>query len=488
MLTRGLTVSPSSPVEREQFLQKMSAGRSRTLMASGGDEPVADGGGGGHSIFASALLSGLRQMERPRFTASELFSDYVIERVAGRADQTPVYNPLRNSGHESGDFVFTKIKLDDKSAAADTPPARVDAEQRELAFWNSVQNSSDAEDFKDYLARYPEGLYAGIARRRVAALSIAPKPVPTPEPRSTPLPRPTPTPTLTPTPTPIPTPTPAPALTKTAANSPDNTVAKAPGTASPAARPQQFQNSARMEFVWIPPGDFMMGSMNGGDDERPVHRVTISEGFYLGRYEVTQAQWQEIMGDNPSLFKGGSLPVERVSWEDAARFIATLNARDDGYTYRLPAESEWEYAARAGTTGDYAGDLDSMAWYGDNSGRTRLDAAEINRTDGQNYSRRVAENGGRTHPVGTKLPNAFGLFDMHGNVWEWCQDYWHENYAGAPTDGSAWQSGGESGSRVLRGGSWNYYAFVLRSASRGRYASILPHSNFGFRVVAVARR
>jgi hypothetical protein len=185
-LTRGLSASPSRPSEREQFLQKMAAGRSRTLMSSGGDEPVADGGGGGHSIFAAALLRGLREMDGPRFTASELFAGYVIEPVAGRAEQTPVYNPLRNSGHESGDFVFTRIKSGDKTSdvTAAPPPAGVDPAQQELAFWNSIQNSADAEDFKDYLARYPNGLYAGIAQRRIGALSSAAKPTPTSTPSS----------------------------------------------------------------------------------------------------------------------------------------------------------------------------------------------------------------------------------------------------------------------------------------------------------------
>jgi Caspase domain len=150
-LTRGLTPSPHTS-ERDQFLRKMAAGHSRTLMASGGDEPVADGGGGGHSVFAAALLRGLRQMDKPQFTAAELFGSYVVESVAGRADQTPVYDPLRNSGHESGDFVFTKTKADAARAetASPAPPAAIDPAQQELAFWTSIQNSTDAEDFKDY--------------------------------------------------------------------------------------------------------------------------------------------------------------------------------------------------------------------------------------------------------------------------------------------------------------------------------------------------
>src|SRR5919204_2180691 len=137
------------------------------------------------------------------------------------------------------------------------------------------------------------------------------------------------------------------------------------------------------------------------------------------------------MGNNPSHFKGNNLPVEKISWEKAVAFIAKLNARDDSYTSRLPSEAEWEYAARAGTTGEYVGDLEAMTWY---SGNSR----------------------GHTHPVGSKRPNAFGLFDMYGNVWEWCQDWYHDSYAGAPTDGSAWVSGDEQKGHVLRGGSWSY--------------------------------
>jgi len=180
-LTRGLGESLPRPTEREQFLRKMAAGRSRTLMASGGDEPVADGGGGSHSIFAGALLRGLKEMDKAQFTAAELFRNHVEESVAGRANQTPEYNPLRNSGHESGDFIFARVKVDGKTAeVAVTEPlsAKVDAAQQELAFWSSIQSSTDAEDFKDYLAKYPTGIYAGIAQRRVVALSTEAKPAP----------------------------------------------------------------------------------------------------------------------------------------------------------------------------------------------------------------------------------------------------------------------------------------------------------------------
>jgi formylglycine-generating enzyme required for sulfatase activity len=196
------------------------------------------------------------------------------------------------------------------------------------------------------------------------------------------------------------------------------------------------------KFAEICPGTFMMGSPDSESgrysDEGPQHQVTISKAFELQTTEVTQSQWQAVMGSNPSKFKGPDLPVEMVSWDDAQAFITKLNAMGDGYRYRLPTEAEWEYAARAGTTGPYAGDLDAMAWYAPNSG-------------------------GTTHPVGTKAPNAWGLFDMHGNVWEWVQDFAGKYSASAVTD----PVGPSSGSgRVLRGGSWYHESQYCRSAFR----------------------
>jgi formylglycine-generating enzyme required for sulfatase activity len=180
-------------------------------------------------------------------------------------------------------------------------------------------------------------------------------------------------------------------------------------------------------MVLIPAGTFMMGS-NKSDAEKPVHEVTFQEGFYMGKYEVTQAQYRAVTGTNPSANKGcDECPVEVVGWNDVQGFIRRLNGMRGRFTYKLPSEAEWEYACRAGTTGDYAGNLDAMAWYGKNSGN-------------------------KTHPVGQKQPNALGLYDMQGNVWEWCQDWYHDGYSGAPTDGSAWMGGGDPGNRVIRGG------------------------------------
>ncbi len=314
----------------------------------------------------------------------------------------------------------------------------------EIAFWASIKDSTDPEDFKVYLQQYPSGKFVALAKNKLKALEAAKS------------------------------------STSPSTTSPSTT------NSSSSSLPRTRTNQAGIEFVLIPAGSFMMGSTNGGNDEKPVHQVTLSYSFYMAKYEVTQAQWQSVMGNNPSYFKGDNLPVGAVSWDDAVSFIARLNAQNDGYSYRLPTEGEWEYACRAGTTGDYAGDLDAMAWYVNNSGRTRLDVAEILRTDSANYGKRINDNGNQPHAVGSKLPNSFGLFDMHGNVREWCQDWYHNSYNGAPSDGSAWLSGGEQKYRVLRGGSWYSDAADLRSACRGSGVSPdVRGSGVGFRVVAV---
>ncbi|MBN2702767.1 MAG: formylglycine-generating enzyme family protein [Pontiellaceae bacterium] len=225
-----------------------------------------------------------------------------------------------------------------------------------------------------------------------------------------------------------------------------------------------------MEFMSIPAGSFMMGSENGDDDEKPVHRVTISEPFWMAKTEVTQAQWKQIMGSNPSEFKGDDLPVDSVSWNDAMNFCTKLTEIErqagrlpEGVAYTLPTEAQWEYACRAGTTGDYAtssgsgqaDSLDSMAWYRENSD-------------------------GKTHPVGTKQANAWGLHDMHGNVWEWCSDWYGDYASGSAVD----PQGPSSGSyRVNRGGSSYYFADRCRTAARSNLNPDGAYNNLGFRVV-----
>jgi len=226
--------------------------------------------------------------------------------------------------------------------------------------------------------------------------------------------------------------------------------------------------------------------------------VSLS-AFHLGKYPVTQEQWRAIalspkvdrdLSLAPSYARGDRLPVEQVSRHDAREFCARLSQLK-GETYRLPSEAEWEYACRAGQTtaycfGDDEGQLGDYGWYGNNSGDNPLDAArlwqEVNKNNNQ-YNARLNANGNRTHPVGEKKPNAWELHDMHGNVWEWCEDKWHENYEGAPDDGSAWTSGSDSEPRLLRGGSWYDFAYNCRSAYRLRVDADLRDLNIGFRVV-----
>ena len=217
----------------------------------------------------------------------------------------------------------------------------------------------------------------------------------------------------------------------------------------------------------IPAGSFTMGSPTGergrGTDERQ-HPVTISKPFYLQITEVTQKQWTQLMGSNPSSFKDGGddFPVESVSWNKAQEFIKKLNQMESGAKYRLPTEAEWEYACRAGSKGRFCfGDdeakLGEYAWYSGNSNN-------------------------KTHPVGKKKPNKWGLYDMHGNVWEWVEDDWHDGYKGAPDDGRAWVDNPRGSRRVIRGGSWYYDAWYCRSATRRSHSPDYHSSRVGFRL------
>jgi formylglycine-generating enzyme required for sulfatase activity len=236
--------------------------------------------------------------------------------------------------------------------------------------------------------------------------------------------------------------------------------------------------NVKLELVWINPGIFQMGSPasepNRNSDE-VQHQVSIRQGFYLGKYEVTQAQWQAVMGNNPSKFKdcGGDCPVENVSWNDAQEFLRRLNARGDGHNYRLPTEAEWEYAARAGTIGAFA----FGAW---------LSSTQANFAGNYFYGGAAkGPNLQRTAPVGRYQPNAWGLYDMNGNVSEWCEDV-YTDYASTPRDGTANKSGGQTNQRVLRGGSWDALARYVRSAARrwgGTGAFTDGKGSVGFRVV-----
>ena len=234
-------------------------------------------------------------------------------------------------------------------------------------------------------------------------------------------------------------------------------------------------NGVILEMAAIPGGTFMMGSPENEverfSDERPQHHVTVPS-FLMGKYPVTQAQYQAIMGTNPSLFKGSNRPVERVSWYDAVAFCEKLS-QITGKTYRLPSEAEWEYACRGGTTTPfYCGETIS----------TDLANYDGNYTYGQGQKGEYRE---KTTKVGIFPANPFGLYDMHGNVWEWCQDSWHSNYEGAPTDGNARLNNEEDNNgKLLRGGSWGSNPGYCRSAYRNYFNLAYYYgSNIGFRVV-----
>jgi formylglycine-generating enzyme required for sulfatase activity len=245
--------------------------------------------------------------------------------------------------------------------------------------------------------------------------------------------------------------------------------------ATPAHRPAGPTDIVSPGLIWIPPGEFILGSPNEEKDreldEGPLTRVIIADGFWIAAHEVTQADYENLMGRNPSQYTGdGQRPVEKVNWQEALDYCRALNAREqaagrlpDGYAFRLPTEAEWEYACRAGSTtrfshGDDPGYLETpdYAWCGHNSGSS-------------------------THPVGGRTPNAWGLHDMHGNVWEWCLDAWVGTYPGGTITNAA--ATPQSSLRVARGGSWLYDPRFCRSANRDSYGMLNRCSDVGFRVV-----
>lgn len=235
-----------------------------------------------------------------------------------------------------------------------------------------------------------------------------------------------------------------------------------PATTNTQGELETYTNSVGMEFVRIPAGTFQMGSEDGNTKEQPAHNVTIEYDYYLGKYEVTTEQWINIMGENPSHYVGDNLPVDSVSWIDAQKFVRELNEKEGTDKYRLPSEAEWEYACRAGTTtkysfGDNDWELEEYAWYLSNSEST-------------------------PHPVGKLKPNAWGLYDMLGNVNELVQDEWHDSFVLSPRDGSAWEDG-TSSFRIMRGGNLYRNYKSCQSASRTYDTEYSGNCGTGLRLV-----
>jgi formylglycine-generating enzyme required for sulfatase activity len=236
---------------------------------------------------------------------------------------------------------------------------------------------------------------------------------------------------------------------------------------------EELGDEVVLEMVAIPGGTFLMGSSENEkrhqDDESPQHEVTVSP-FFMSKYPVTQTQWEAVMGNNPSYVKGKNRPVEKVSWDDAVEFCEKLS-KTTGNDCRLPSEAEWEYACRAGTTTPF--------YFGETI-TTDLANYEGNYTYADE-PKGIYRKG--TIEVGQFPPNAFGLYDMHGNVWEWVADNWHSDYTNAPNDGKIWAEGADKNDRVLRGGSWEDVSINTRAAVRSRFNPDVRYYGIGFRVV-----
>ena len=269
--------------------------------------------------------------------------------------------------------------------------------------------------------------------------------------------------------------------------------------------PPPITNKLGMEFVFIPGGQFAMGASDAERkqafafvkdrsgitreeryaDESPLHTVLISHSFYLGRFEVTQKEWAALMGSNPAANRdcGADCPVENVSWEDVQEFIRRLNEQDPGKIYRLPTEAEWEYTARSGEASALLRmPPDEVGWYAANSGDKSIDSLQLWRNDPRKYGEMMESNRNRSHKVGMKKPNRWGLYDMLGNVWEWVGDYYDAGYyQHSPKQDPA---GPETGTeRVLRGGSYDHNSLLNAAVTRVKYAPNGRNPSFGFRLL-----
>jgi len=471
--------------------------------------------------FTWALVDGIKGAaanDRGEVTLAGLkkyLEDTVPKRVAMDLGQEKKQRPSAAiEGYKADELVISVTERVLSLVGGTT--AGVDPKAIELSFWQSIQNSTDTNDFKEYLRKYPDGQFAGLARNRLERLTAAARSdggVPNPGPGTSVVSAPSSvngsnsatTAGLTTGPGGIPLR--AYEFDTVKVDSRGSVVDRRKGQARYFV--EDLGGRVTLEMVAVPAGQFLMGTADAevdhitreyqrycgdGDEdcrkwaatramsEIPQHSVTL-KSFYIGKFEVTQAQWRAVavlpkvdreLNANPSAFRGDELPVEQVSWSDAVEFCARLS-RKFGITFRLPSEDEWEYACRGGTVTPFA--------------------------SGENLSPDLANyNGGRPYsgsPQGPSLlgtvavgslrsANGFGLYEMHGNVWEWCMDTWHANYHGAPADGSAWVTGGDEATRVLRGGCFINDVAALRSASRGTGPLNARSRCFGFRVVVAA--
>ncbi|WP_442875125.1 formylglycine-generating enzyme family protein [Cupriavidus sp. P-10] len=348
-------------------------------------------------------------------------------------------------------------------------------EQYELSFWESIKNSNYAADYEAYLKQYPNGRFAVLAKARLERLKASAPPAKAQQP-----------------------PPAAAAPPARPGTSAGGQVSRAPAASPPAARPATPPPTAAAPkagtaaggsvsvatppprageirdcpacpaLIALPAGNFTMGSNTSDPAEKPPHHVTISQPFAIGRFEVTVEQWNACVDAGgcqrvPTVAESAkNSPVRDVSWDDAQQYVAWLS-KTTGKDYRLPTESEWEYAARGGTA--------SAFWWGDQMRKGNANCKDC----GDPWSNDAPA------PVGSFAANPWGLHDVNGSVWEWVADCWHSTYKGAPADGRAWNENA-CGSRVIRGGSWREGASYMVSSTRFKYSPSVRQSQNGFRV------
>ncbi len=459
-LTRTAEVDFGDAGDRAAWLDRMALKRSRTVLASGGLEPVADGGGGDHSVFAREFIEVLAGTND--ILDGQSLYDRLKHQVVVNADQTPRYDNIRKAGHDGGDFLFVPLTVNLTVNLGGEGGAAGAAASDDAVFWQSIQGSDDPRVFEAYLAQFPNGKFRALAALKLDALAGAPSAAPAPE----------------------------------------ATPQAAPGTV--------FRDCAECpEMVVLPAGTFAMGSARGEDErlpnEGPVRQVTIAAPLAIGKYEVTRAEFARFVAEtghdamagcwywqlififdtarswrNPGYEQGDDHPVACVNWHDAEAYAAWLSEKT-GKAYRLPSEAEWEYAARAGSrTPRYWGDDPNEACRYENvydragAETHTFPWAHVECDDGHAFSA----------PVGRFAPNPFGLHDMLGNAPEWVMDCYHDAYDVASTDATPIIDA-PCDTRVLRGGTWANWPAIARAANRLADEPYERSDIYGFRVVRV---
>jgi len=487
-LTRAVSGDLSKAGEREKFIKKMLERPSRTLMASGGNEPVADEGGSGHSVFADAFLRALKEADKNIFTAEELFHGRVKSSVAGKSKQVPEYNDIKNSGHDGGDFIFKlasvplfplnkggegvvepeiNVKEAPKSdfSLEDLDKKAKQIEDNKAAWGNTLNKMQSAfNQVAEYQKRDIEKNLKIAAWSKFLNSFTEDNPYSDDDER----------------------------MRQKAKQEIEQWQKVAMATVVGDTR----DTVTGMELIFVKGGCYQMGDTfgDGENDEKPMHEVCV-DNFYMGKYEVTNEQFRKFRSNHNSGDYGGfsfnddNQPVVSVSWEDANEFIKWLNensplTKGGRGLYRLPTEAEWEYAARGGTR--------NRNYWGDNKDDACRYANVHDRTSKSKFTGLPWENHNCddgyavASPVGRFQPNAFGLYDMMGNVWEWCQDWYADDYyRKSPKNNPGGASSGQY--RVLRGGSWSNGPLDLRASFRYWGGPALRGIFDGFRLVLSAQ-